>query len=287
MQKDFMIHTWPIYIGAFLFGITASVIGVFIILRRLSLMTDALSHATLPGIVIALWVCKNNPFFLIAGGMLSGSLGGILFLYVQQKTKLKVDTLLGVILSVFFGAGLVLTSLAQKYSLSDHGILMRLLLGNPVLITMYDVYSLCFVGVVVLGTLWIIKRQLFVLLFDKQYAHITVPYYTMYDTMLLCLLLMTIAIGLPLVGVILMSTLVIAPGIAARQWSSNISTIIALAAVIGGTSCVAGTNVSAHYTHMPAGPVISIIAISIALCSIIGAPHRGIWWQKRKNHVTS
>lgn len=282
-----MINTWPIYAGAFLFGTIASVIGVFILLRRLSLMTDALSHATLPGIVIALWLCKNNPFFLIAGGMCSGALGGILFLYVQQNTKLKVDTLLGVILSVFFGAGLVLTSLAQKYSLSDHGLLMRLLLGNPVLMTLYDLYSLCIVSLIVLVILWIIKRQLFVVLFDKQYAHITVQYYALYDSALLFLLLMAISIGLPLVGVILMSTLVIAPGIAARQWSSSLATIISIAAGIGGTSCIAGTALSARFVHMPAGPVISIITITIAICSIVVAPHRGIWWQKRKNHVTS
>lgn len=282
-----MINTWPIYTGAFLFGITASIIGVFIILRRLSLMTDALSHATLPGIVIALWLCKNNPFFLIAGGMCSGALGGVLFLYVQKHTKLKVDTLLGVILSVFFGAGLVLTSLAQKYNLADHGLLMRLLLGNPVLITVYDVYSLLIVGLIVLTILWIIKRQLFVVLFDKQYAHMTVPYYALYDSALLCLLLMTISIGLPLVGVILMSTLVIAPGIAARQWSSSLTTIIKIAALIGGTSCIAGTGISAHFSHIPAGPVISIITITVAICSIIGAPHRGIWWQKRNKYVAS
>lgn len=281
-----MIATWPIYLGAFLFGIIASIIGVFVVLRRLSLMTDALSHATLPGIVIALWLFKNHPLLLITGGMCSGGLGGILFLYLQQKTRLKVDTLLGVILSIFFGAGLVLTSIAQKHSLADHGLLMRLLLGNPVFMTPYDVYSLCFIGLIVVITLWIIKRPLLVVLFDKQYAHMTVAYYFLYDSALLFLLLMAISVGLPLVGVILMSTLVIAPGIAARQWSSTLSSIIFIAACVGGTSCVTGTFISAHFAHIPAGPVISIITISIALCSIIGAPHRGLLWQKRKKYVS-
>jgi manganese/zinc/iron transport system permease protein len=281
-----MIATWPVYVGALLFGIIASTIGVFVVLRRLSLMTDALSHATLPGIVVALWLFKNHPFLLITGGMCSGALGALLFLYLQQKTRLKVDTLLGIILSVFFGAGLVLTSLAQKYSLTDHGLLMRLLLGNPVLMTPHDVLSLCIIGLLILVTLWMIKHPLLVVLFDKQYAHMSISHYIMYDTLLILLLLIAISIGLPLVGVILMSTLVIAPGIAARQWSSSLSVIIPVAACIGGTSCLMGTFISAHFLHVPAGPVISVLAIGTALCSIIVAPHRGIVWHRRKKYVS-
>ncbi|HTM06238.1 MAG TPA: metal ABC transporter permease [Patescibacteria group bacterium] len=280
-----MVATWPVYVGAFLFGIIASVVGVFVVLRRLSLMTDALSHATLPGIVIALWLFNTRPFWIITGGMCSGALGAFLFLYLQKKTCLKVDTLLGVILSIFFGAGLVFTSLAQKYKLTDHGLLMRLLLGNPVLMTSQDVLSLSVVGFIIGVTLWLIQRSLFVILFDKQYAHMTVSYYVIYDILLICLLLFAISVGLPLVGVILMSTLVIAPGIAARQWSSSISIILPLAAFVGGASCVVGTYISGYFLHIPAGPVISILAITTALFSIIGAPHRGILWFQRKNHV--
>lgn len=282
-----MINAWPIYVGSLLFGITASVIGVFVVLRRLSLMTDALSHATLPGIVIALWLFKNNPLLLIAGGMISGTCGATLFLYLQHKTRLKIDTLLGVVLSLFFGIGLVLTSFAQKYSLADHGILMRLLLGNPILITLHDVHSLCMVTLTTFLILWIIRRPLMVILFDKQYAHITIHNHTLYDILLICLLLITISIGLPLVGVILMSALVVAPGIAARQWSSSLISIVIIAAIIGGASSILGTCISAHYAHIPAGPVICIITISTTLCSIIGAPHRGILWQQRKKYVSS
>jgi manganese/zinc/iron transport system permease protein len=280
-----MFVTWPIYLGIALFGSTAAVLGVFIVLKRVSLMADAISHATLPGAVTALWLFGGRAFFMIVGGMCTGSIGAFLVFHMQKHTKLKIDTLLGVVLSVFFGIGMVLLSLAQRCGLADHGVLMRLLLGNPILITQEDCAVITIASIGVLTILGFCKKNVTMLLFDYVYGICAQPLLIYYDFLLTFLLLLIIAIGLPLVGVIVMSTLVIAPAIAARQWSSTLRIIVPLAGAIGGITTVSGTYISAQYLHVPAGPVISIIEILFAFFSIIAAPHRGILWTRKAFYV--
>jgi manganese/zinc/iron transport system permease protein len=269
---------WPVYSGMALFGAAAGVLGVFVVLRRLSLLTDAISHATLPGFVVALWFFKATGLEMLIGGICSGAMGAFLVLYMQKYTKLKIDALLGVVLSVFFGLGLVFLSIAQKNAVADHALLMRLLLGNPVLIMDEDFIKVAVVTMLIFAVLCCLRRSLVIMLFDQCYAHCIGISLSFYDNVLLFLLLMLVSVGLPLMGVILMSTIIIAPAVAARQWSSCLSLIIPIAAGMGMFSCITGTYVSSQFLHTPTGPAISIIAISITFFSIACAPHRGMLW---------
>ena len=138
-------------IGTMLLGITAGAFGVFALLRKQSLLGDTISHAALPGIALMfLATHSRNPLILILGGSIAGCIGTILMLVITRLTKLKQDTVLGIILSVFFGVGLVLMTVIQKYSIPHQSILNKFLFGSASTLIIEDVYAMAFIAIVTL-----------------------------------------------------------------------------------------------------------------------------------------
>lgn len=272
--------------GTGLLGVTASLLGTFAILREQSLLGDAMSHAALPGIAAAFLLTQSgDPFVLMIGGAVSGLLGALFARIVVRYTTLKHDALLGIVLSVFFGGGLVLLTVIQKQALAEQAILGKFLFGNAATLLTYDILVLSCVAIVMCTTVIAFWKELKMLAFDPQFAYSCGYRVDLLDGVLTILTVGTVVVGLHLVGVLLMSSFLIAPAAAARQWTSRMEYMALIATGIGVGSSMIGTGMSSMVAQVPSGPVIVIIMSICVGVSLAFAPGRGIVWSmKRHRH---
>jgi len=263
--------------GAVLLGLTAGAIGSFALLRQQSLLGDAISHAALPGIV-CMFLCTHskNPWILLCGGAVAGIIGVMSMLYIQKRTTLKKDAVLGIILSVFFGCGLVLMTVAQKIPNSNQAILNKFLFGNVATLLPEDIIAIAVISFFICMMLIVCWKECKLYTFDPLFAQ-TLGFRTIIiETLLTLLLVLTIVIGLQTVGVILMSTLLIAPAAAARQWVVQLHHMVLLSALFGACCAMGGVYISTIIDHMPTGPAIVVVASSLVFFSLWYAPKRGV-----------
>ncbi len=269
--------------GTAILGLTSGTIGVFAFLRRQSLLGDAISHAALPGIALMFLVTHTkNPTVLLLGGALSGGVGTMLMKLVTYKTTLKTDAILGIVLSVFFGFGLVLLTIIQKLPIANQAILNKFLFGNASTLLPEDVFVMAVVASVVLVMVVVFWKEFTLIAFDPVLAHVLGYPVRLLDMVLIFLLVLTIVIGLQTVGVVLMSTMLIAPAAAARQWTSSCGKMVILAGMFGAVSGALGAIISSMVDRLPTGPTIVVIVSVLVLCSLLFAPHRGILYAKWK-----
>ncbi len=273
--------------GTGLLGLTTSLLGTFAIVREQSLLGDAMSHAALPGIAtIFMLTQSSDPFVLMFGGAVSGLVGALFARIVVRYTTLKHDALLGIVLSVFFGSGLVLLTVIQKQALAEQAILGKFLFGNAATLLTYDITVLSICAAIICVIVIALWKELKMLAFDVQFAHSCGYRVDVLDAVLTGLTVATVTIGLYLVGVLLMSSLLIAPAAAARQWASRMETMAMIAAGIGVSASIVGTTISSIAAQVPTGPVIVILMTVCVVISLLLAPHRGlvwgVWWRKKQ-----
>lgn len=273
-----------VLIGITLLSIVTSILGVFILLRQQSLLSDAIAHASLPGLIIAFLVTHSrHPCILLCGATISGSIGTALVYSIEHKTKLKKDTILGIILSVFFGIGLMLITLVQRSSVANKTLLHKMLFGNISTILPTDIYVIASVAVIVCTTLALFWKDFISIIFDYDYmASIGYPIRTL-DAILTTLLILTVVIGLQTVGVMLMSSMIIAPAATAFQWCTRTSSMTLIACIIGVISGICGAFVSCIYSCVPTGPAIVIILNMFVGFSVIFGTKNGIIWKLKKS----
>jgi manganese/zinc/iron transport system permease protein len=259
-------------IGITVLGITSGLIGTFVLLRQQSLLGDAISHASLPGMALAfLATHSKNPLILMFGGAVAGGIATILLRVITEKTPLKKDAALGIILSVFFGIGLVLITVIQKIPIASQSILNKFLFGSVSTLLKSDVYAMCAVSSLVLVVIILFWKEFVLLTFDQPYAH-TIGYRVFWlDTLLTSLVVLTIMIGLQTVGVILMSSMLIAPAAAARQWTIRVVPMAVLAMIFAVSANVIGACISSQISQLPTGPTIVVILSIFVLISLAHA----------------
>jgi manganese/zinc/iron transport system permease protein len=263
--------------GAALLGITAGALGSFALLRQQSLLGDAISHAALPGIVL-MFLCTHskNPWVLLCGGALAGVVGVVSMNYVCARTTLKKDAILGIILSVFFGFGLVLMTVAQKIPVANQAVLNKFLFGNVATLLPEDITVIAVIALFIFTIIALCWKECAVYVFDPVFTHSLGFAPKIIESMLTMLLVLAIVMGLQTVGVVLMSTMLIAPAAAARQWTVRLSRMFMLAGAFGGCAAIAGVYASSVVDHLPTGPAIVVAASLIVLFSLLCAPKRGI-----------
>lgn len=268
--STFIVHHYTliiVMISTALIGCASGVIGTFAVLQRKSLLGDALAHATLPGIVIVfLATYTTHVSFLLIGGAISSIIGMLCMTLLNRYTKLKLDAILGIILSVFFGCGLIGISEMQKRPIAEQGMLNKFIFGNASTLLYHDLVTIVLVTTLVLSLVYIFWKECVLYTFDTSCMY-TLGYRPAFiQTLLTTLLLLTICIGLQTVGIILMSSMLIAPAAAARQWTHSLSNMTLLAALIGSLSAIIGSLMSSWYDHVPTGPMIVII---LTLCAAV------------------
>jgi len=307
--SDYTLRT--ITLGTAILGAICGMLGSFAVLRKQSLLGDAISHAALPGIAIGFLIREYQidplekmnileMFFnkivtaiqwlldlfgggtntLLIGALISGVLGTFLIRGIINRTHLKTDTALGLVLSLFFGFGILLLTFIQKQPNANQAGLDKYLFGQAATLVESDVVLMASVTGVCLVILLLFWKEFKILLFDADYTK-TLGFNTRFiDVLITFFIVLAIVLGLQTVGVVLMSAMLLAPAAAARQWTNKLSVMIVLAAIFGAFSGVFGTAISASQNNLSTGPVIVLVAGVFVAFSFIFSPGRGILFKQ-------
>ncbi|WP_235584735.1 iron chelate uptake ABC transporter family permease subunit [Thiomicrospira sp. WB1] len=273
---DDMNATW-VLVGSLLLGMSASVIGAFAFLRKRSLLGDALAHAALPGVMMAFLLSGSRDAEIIfAGALVSSLLGFWLIDWLPKNTKIKPDAALAITLSFFFALGLMLLSYIQNTSLPDKSGLDKLLFGQAAAITSNDIDLLLYVTTLVLVTVVVFFQKFRLIAFNRVYAETLGVPVRFYEVVLAILIVLSVVVGLQLVGVVLMAAILLTPIAAARFWSHQLSHLLTLAALFGALSASLGAQISYVAPAMPTGPWIVVSLSLLFFISFIFAPRQGL-----------
>ena len=276
--------TQMVLLGTALLGLASGIAGTFAVLRKESLIGDGLSHAALPGVVIAFLLTGIKDIeVLIAGAALSSIAAAWLITITVENSKIKFDGALATILSAFFGLGMVLLTYVQSLNNAGQAGLSKFIFGQAASILARDVYITSAAALIIIVLTALFWKELKLISFDVEYAKTLQIPVTFTLILYRALLIMTIIIGIQSVGAILISSLLIAPAVGARQWTNKLGTMCILAGFFGMISAIGGTIWSTSVQKLPTGPAIIVILSVIVLLSLIFAPNRGILWQIRKN----
>jgi manganese/zinc/iron transport system permease protein len=269
--------TRTIGLGTAVMGIVCGMLGSFAVLRRQSLLGDAISHAALPGIALAfLLTGVKNPLIFFIGAAVSGIIATIWVMNITGKTHLKQDTALGIVLSVFFGFGILLLTMIQKMPNANQAGLDKFLFGQAATLMVKDVWLMLVVGLFTLVLLFLFWKEFKILSFDPHYAKTLGLNISLLDILLTSLIVVAIVLGLQTVGVVLMSAMLLAPAAAARQWTNKLGLMIVLASAFGAFAGLSGTIISASASNISTGPVIVLSAVLLVFVSFAFAPGRGL-----------
>ena len=284
---DYTLRT--ITLGTAVLGAICGMLGSFAVLRKQSLLGDAISHAALPGIAIAFLITgTKDTNVLLLGALVSGLIGTFWIRGMIRKTHLKTDTALGLILSLFFGFGMLLLTFIQKQPNANQAGLDKYLFGQAATLVESDVKLMIVVTGLCLFVLLLFWKEFKILLFDADYTK-TLGFNTqLIDILITFFIVLAIVLGLQTVGVVLMSALLLAPAAAARQWTNSLGMMVFLAAVFGAFSGVVGTAISASQNNLSTGPVIVLVAAVFVVFSFIFSPGRGLLFREirfRKNRT--
>jgi manganese/zinc/iron transport system permease protein len=276
---DYTLRT--IMLGTAVLGAICGMLGSFAVLRKQSLLGDAISHAALPGIAIAFLITgTKDTNLLLLGAFISGLIGVFWIKGIVTKTHLKTDTALGLVLSLFFGFGMLLLTFIQKSPNANQAGLDKYLFGQAATLMENDVYLTSIVTAISLAIMLIFWKEFKLMLFDKNYA-LTLGFNTRFiDGLISFLIVIAIVIGLQTVGVVLMSAMLLAPAAAARQWTDKLSGMVILSGIFGMISGVIGTAISASQNNLSTGPVIVLVAAVFVVVSFVFSPSRGILFKQ-------
>lgn len=276
---DYTLRT--ITLGTAILGAATGMLGSFAVLRKQSLLGDAISHAALPGIAIAFLITgTKDTNVLLLGALISGLIGTFWIRGIVSKTHLKSDTALGLILSLFFGFGMLLLTFIQKQPNANQAGLDKYLFGQAATLMVSDVWLMAIITSICLLVLLIFWKEFKILLFDPDFTK-TLGFNTRFiDVLITSFIVLAIVLGLQTVGVVLMSAMLLAPAAAARQWTNSLSKMVFLAACFGALSGIVGTGISASQNNLSTGPVIVIVASVFVLFSFIFSPNRGLLFKQ-------
>lgn len=266
-----------VVLGSVLLTGSSAIVGTFTFLNKRSLIGDAIAHAVLPGICLGFIVAgTKNPFVLIIGAFITGWLSLVVVDYVIRKTRIKEDTAIGLVLSVFFGIGILMLTVIQKSGNASQSGLDHFLFGKAAALVGSDLYAFVIVAILMLVIVYIMFKEFALMAFDKAYARsIGYPVRTL-ELVLTSLIVLAVVIGIQAVGVVLMAAILITPAAAARFWTDKITVMIFLACGFGAFSGLSGAYISFVAPAMPTGPWIVIVISMIAFISFFLAPKRGV-----------
>lgn len=272
---DYTLRT--VALGSAILGVVSGALGAFAVLRKQSLMGDAISHAALPGVVLAFLVLRSKePLALIAGAGIAGWLAMLWVLGIVRSTRIKPDSALGLALSVFFGLGMMLLTFTQRLPDSRQAGLDTFLFGQAATLLERDVAVMAALGGGALLLVALLWKEFKLLSFDPDFSvSLGMPTRAL-DIALTSLLVVAIVIGLQAVGVVLMSAMIVAPAAAARQWTDRLGVMVILSALFGALAGIMGTLISSTTSGLSTGPTIVLCASMLVFLSLLFAPNRGL-----------
>jgi manganese/zinc/iron transport system permease protein len=266
-----------VVLGALLLTSSSAIVGSFTFLNKKSLIGDAIAHAVLPGVCLGFLLSgTKNPFYLIAGAFVTGWMSIIAVNFITRKTKIKEDTAIGLVLSVFFGIGIFMLTIIQKSGNAAQSGLDHFLFGKAASLVGSDLVVFGTVALLLLVMVFLFFKEFTLLAFDKDFATAIGLPVRWIEMVLTSLIVLAVVIGIQAVGVVLMAAILITPAAAARFWTDQIRVMILLASIFGAISGISGAYISFVAPAMPTGPWIVIVISTIAFISFFFAPKRGI-----------
>lgn len=258
-------------------GIAAGAIGCMAYWKRQNLMSDALSHAALPGVVIAflLWGEKNL-LVLVIGAGITALIGALFIQWVTSSSRVSEDSAMGIVLSVFYGFGIMLLTIANRLPGGNQSGLDTFIYGQAAAMVRSDVITMLVLALIVLFVVFLSFKEWKLFLFDKEFAKGLGMSIQGMNTFYTIILVTTIVIGIQAVGVILMAALLIIPAVSARYWTQSFRTMVILSAMIGGLSGILGTLVSTLGSGLPTGPFIVVIGAGFFVISLVFGKEKGL-----------
>lgn len=269
-----------VVIGAVLLGLVSGVLGCFAVLRHQSLLGDTMSHAALPGVCLGFMIMGSRHIGAIMGGALvTGAVAALVMLLLTRMSRLKTDAALGIALSVFFAIGVVLLTHIQSQNNAAQGGLDAFLFGQAAAILRSDLWLMGSITVVALGLVALLWKEFKLVSFDAGFAgSLGLPVLWL-EVILTVMIALAVVVGLQMVGVVLMAAMVIAPAVAARQWTQRLESMVMLSALIGVVGGISGAVLSALKPGLATGPLIILSISVIVLISLAMAPRRGMLWE--------
>ena len=273
-----------VLIGSMLIGGTGGLLGTFAVLRKRSLMGDALAHAALPGIGIAFLLTGTKSLgALLIGATISGTIGVLLIQAVVNHSRIKSDAALGIVLSVFYGFGIVIMTYIQNTASGNQSGLDTFLFGQAAAMVRSDILIMSGLAVIILLAVLLFYKEFKCLIFDPQFLTASGFPAERVDLVLMGLIVLTVMVGLQAVGVVLIAAMLITPAVAARFWTNRLHFMLGLSMVFGGLAGAGGTYMSAMAPQIPTGPVMVLVATGFFLLSATFAPTKGLVarWRRR------
>ncbi|MCH2046157.1 MAG: metal ABC transporter permease [Saprospiraceae bacterium] len=271
-----------VVIGATILAITSSIVGVFAFLQKKTLVGDAISHAILPGVCLAFMLTNSkNPIYLFAGAFASGWFGSFLIEFISSKSRIKKDSSISIILSLFFGIGMTLLSYIQNHDYSDKSGLNHYLFGSITSITTSDIYLFTSVSLITLFVIYFLFKEFRLVSFDPEFSNSIGINIKVINRVLTSLTVVAIVLGIKAAGVVLMAGMIITPAAIARFWTNKLIIMLNVAVIVAMFSCFFGSYLS-YISPTPTGPWIVIVMSFIAILSFFFAPKKGIVFRKIK-----
>lgn len=278
---DFFTFSDPnvryVVLGNVLLAASAAMVGAFILLQKKALIGDAVSHAVLPGICAAfLFSGSKNIAFMLGGAFVTGWLALVAIDYITAKSKIKKDAAIGLVLSVFFGAGMVMMTYIQQSGNAAQSGLDHFLFGKAATLIGTDLLIFSILAIILLTVVGLFFKSFALVAFDRPYAEALGYPVRKLDLLLTSLTVLAVVTGITAVGVVLMAAMLITPAAAARYWTNNIRRMVWIAVAFGAFAGLAGAYISYTAPAMPTGPWMVVVSSAIAFFSFFFAPTKGI-----------
>ncbi|AIM39112.1 zinc ABC transporter permease [Sphingobacterium sp. ML3W] len=259
--------------GSILLSVSAAIVGSFIVLKKKSLVGDAVSHSVLPGICTAfLFTGTKNTSLMLVGAFISGWLSLVTIDYITAKSKIKKDAAIGLVLSVFFALGIVMMTYIQQSGNAAQSGMDRFIFGKAATLVGSDLITFSIIALVLIAVTLAFFKEFTIIAFDENYAEVLGLPVRKLDMLLTSLTVLAVVTGITAVGVVLMAAMLITPAAAARYWTDNIKRMVCLAAIFGAVSGLAGAYISYIAPAMPTGPWMVVVSSLIAFFSFFFAP---------------
>lgn len=277
-------HTYRmVFFGTTVIGLVAGALGSFAYLRKQSLISDVISHAALPGTLLAflaavsvLGVDGRNMLGLIVGAVIVGTLAVLFANGVTRTSKIRIDTAMAVSLTIFFGIGMLLMRIISNGVYPGKGGIQDYLFGNASVITYADLTTSIAVGTLALLLMVVFWKEFALRTFDPDHATVLGFRAGTVDVLMFTTIVIATVIGVKAVGLVLMVAFVVTPPAAARQWTRTLRGMVILSAAFGAIGSGIGAYLSIVWGNVPTGPLIVLTLFTIFVLSLVFSPHRSI-----------
>lgn len=279
-EFSFDYFFWVVALGTMVLGFASGVIGTTIVLEKQSQLGDAIGHAVYPGVIIAFMIFQTrNALVLLFGAVIVGLIAFGLIQFIHKHSEFPYESILALVLSSFFSLGLLLYNIVQtnpRFQTVNFAGLNNYIMGQAAFLMRSDVEMIVATSFIIVIIFWLFYPKIKINLFDKVFTETIGIKSRRISNLLLLMCLLVIAVGLQAVGAKLISSMLVAPAIAAQQWTNHYPKMIWISGIIGVISAFIGTLFSTSFSNIATGPMIVVVLTVITLLSLVIGP-KGIF----------